>query len=201
VLIKDCVFTGIDFESAGAERGQTDVPVQIGIASWSVEKGFHDPYVSYLYTEQSITWGAQRVHGITTEDLRDAPSFLSLWPLLKERLGSSILTAHACGTEKRFLRTFPGHSFGPWIDTLHISRAAFPTEKKHKLENASTYAGITAELDTYITDRTWHDALYDATASVLLVADYITRHNLADHPLEYLTHPDLSAYHRVRKAP
>lgn len=199
MLIRDCVFTGIDFESAGAERGRTDVPVQIGLANWSVEKGFHSPWMSYLYTDQEITWGAQRVHGITTEDLKDAPQFLTLWPELRDRLGGNVLCAHACGTEKRFLRTFPGHGFGPWVDTLNISKAGFPSLRKHNLGASSEHAGIVSELDTQIPDRSWHDALYDAAASVLLLANYVTTHGLEDQHLEHLTHPDRSNYRRLRR--
>ena len=199
MLIRDCVFTGIDFESAGAEPGHTDVPVQIGLANWSVDKGFHQPWMSYLHTDRDITWGAQRVHGITTDDLRDAPPFLSLWPELKARLGGKILCAHACGTEKRFLRSFPGHGFGPWVDTLNLSKAGFPSLKRHNLGASSEHAGIVENLDALIPEKTWHDALYDAAASVLLLAHYITVHSLEDQTIEHLTQPDKSNYLRNRR--
>lgn len=192
--IADQTFTAIDFESAGALRGETDVPVQIGLASWSLEKGFHDPWVSYLYTDQPIQWGAQKVHGITTDDLADAPSFLSLWPYLRDRLAGHVMVAHACGTEKRFLRVFPGHEFGPWVDTLHISRACWPTIASHKLGAIADHAGLTPSLQQWITGKNWHDALYDAAASVKILAHYITENDLGARSLDLLTHPDLRAY-------
>ena len=125
--IADQRFAVIDFESAGASRGRTDVPVQVGIALWSPEEGLGDSLCSFLSTDQKITWAARKVHGISAEDLAQAPSLLSLWPEIRRFLADRVVVAHGHGTEKRFLRAFPGHSFGPWIDTLSLARAAWPT--------------------------------------------------------------------------
>ena len=114
----ECIFTAIDFESAGAARGMTDSPVQVGLASWSADSGHRDAFVSYLATDQPVQWSARKVHGIGPEDLENAPPLLSLWPELKSRLAGAVVVAHGKGTEKRFLRAFPGHGFGPWIDTV-----------------------------------------------------------------------------------
>ena len=46
--MRDVVFAGIDFEGAGAQRGKEDWPVQIGMATWSLDKGHGDFYVSFL---------------------------------------------------------------------------------------------------------------------------------------------------------
>lgn len=197
--IRDLTFTAIDFESAGAARGQTDVPVQIGLASWSVEKGFFDPWVSYLYTEQPITWGAQKVHGITSDDLADAPEFLSLWPYLRDRLEGHVMVAHSCGTEKKFLRAFPGSNFDPWVDTLHVSRVCWPESPSHRLGTIVDEAGLSDELSTLVPGKKWHDALYDAAASVMILAHYIEQYSLEGHSLDILTYPDLSRYRHAKR--
>ena len=105
-MIKDCTFAAIDFESAGAERGSTDVPVQIGMATWS-SAGHADHFTSFIHTDRPITWAAQKVHGISSEDLAEAPQLMLLWPEIKRRLSGRIAVAHGHGTEKRYLRTFP----------------------------------------------------------------------------------------------
>lgn len=105
--VYQCRFTAIDFESAGAVRGKTDTPVQVGLASWSPESGHSHAFVSYLRTDQPIHWAAQKVHGITAGDLKNAPSLLTLWPELKKRLSGAIVVAHGKGTEKRFCVHFP----------------------------------------------------------------------------------------------
>lgn len=105
--------------------------------------------------------------------------------------------AHGHGTEKRFLRTFPGHRFGPWIDTLQLARAAWPTEKSHSLGDLCTSLGLT-DFAQHAPDRNWHDALYDALASLALLKQLVSEFNLADSPVEVLLKPDTSTWHRSR---
>lgn len=198
-MTRSHTFAGIDFESAGAERGKTDVPVQIGMASWSLEKGHHDPFVSFLKTERSITWSAQKVHGITTADLADAPALMMLWPKIKATLGGNIVVAHGYGTEKRYLRAFPAHGFGPWVDTLLLSRAAWPELSSHALGDICEHFSLTPSIKKLVPDKTWHDALFDTVASLVLLEHLITEFQLADSSIEILTHPDTSVWHKLRR--
>lgn len=197
IKICETIFTAIDFESAGTAKGRTDAPVQIGLGTWTFNDDIHDPFVSFLQCEQDITWSARKVHGITTEDLRDAPSLLSLWPILKSTLGRGPIVAHGHGTEKRFLRTFPGHPFGPWIDTLQLARAAWPKEPSHSLGDLCLSLGLT-DFAEHAPSRHWHDALYDALASLALLKHLVSTFNLADSPVEILLKPDTSTWHRSR---
>ena len=158
-LVRHCRFTAIDFESAGAARGMTDSPVQVGLASWSAEDGHGDAFVSYLFTDQPVQWSARKVHGIGPEQLADAPSLLSLWPELKRRLSGAVVVAHGKGTEKRFLRAFPGHGFGPWIDTLLLARAAWPDLPDHSLGALCETLGLADEVRAIVPEKSWHDAL------------------------------------------
>jgi len=169
----------------------------VGLGSWSVSQGIHNPYVSFLHCDQEITWSAQKVHGITTEDLAGASSLLSLWPTLKSALGQGPVVAHGHGTEKRFLRAFPGHPFGPWVDTLQLARAAWPDLPSHSLGDLCKSLG----LDSFVSQapgKSWHDALYDALASLALLAHLIDEFQLADAPVEFLLKPDTSTWHRLR---
>ncbi|MFT6596778.1 MAG: DNA polymerase-3 subunit epsilon, partial [Akkermansiaceae bacterium] len=197
IKISETIFTAIDFESAGTAKGRTDAPVQIGLGTWSNDEGIHDPFVSFLKCDQDITWSAKKVHGITTKDLLDAPSLLSLWPTLKRQLGQGPIVAHGHGTEKRFLRAFPGHRFGPWIDTLQLARAAWPDEKSHSLGDLCNSLGLSG-FAKHALGRNWHDALYDALASLALLKHLVSEHNLADSPVEVLLKPDTSTWHRNR---
>jgi len=197
--LRELRFTAIDFESAGAARGQTDTPVQVGLAQWSLASGHESPFVSYLKTNQPVTWAARKVHGIGPEHLENAPTLLSLWPELKSRLSGSIVVAHGKGTEKRFLRAFPGHGFGPWIDTLLLARAAWPELDGHSLGALAEARGLTAAISGLVPEKRWHDALYDAVASLALLADLVETFALADEPLEVLLRPDISVWHRLRR--
>ncbi len=196
--IGDCRFTAIDFESAGATRGKTDVAVQIGMWSWSRGQGHHDAFVSHLATDQPIAWSAQKVHGITKHDLAQAPSLLSLWPECKKRLRQAVLVAHGRGTEKRFLRAFPGHGFGPWVDTLQLGRALWPDLPDHSLGSLCDLLELTPAVRELVPDKTWHDALFDAAASMILLIHILQLHALADRDVQDLLHPDTSRWHQNR---
>ncbi len=199
-LVCQSRFTAIDFESAGASRGRTDSPVQIGLASWSPATGHTDPFVSYLHTDQPIQWAARKVHGIGPADLADAPSLLMLWPDLKRRMAGAVVVAHGKGTEKRFLRAFPGHGFGPWIDTLLLARAAWPDLPNHSLGALCETHQLTATICDLVPEKSWHDALFDAVASLVLLAHLVANHDLGDTPVAALVAPDTSRWHQLKRA-
>ncbi len=196
--VHQCRFTAIDFESAGAVRGKTDTPVQVGLASWSLENGHSDTFVSYLHTDQPIQWAAQKVHGITAGDLKCAPSLLTLWPELKKRLSGAIVVAHGKGTEKRFLRAFPGHGFGPWVDTLLLARAAWPDLADHSLGTVCDTHGLTEKIQRLVQEKTWHDALFDSVASVVLLEYLIESYSLGGQSVDFLLQPNTSVWHSRR---
>lgn len=166
-------FTAIDFESAGATRGHTDVPVQVGLAGGQLDHGPLDLYVSYLRSDRPITWSARRVHSITDDQLAEAPRLQELWPELRSRLAGRVVVAHGAGTEKRFLRHFPGHGFGPWVDTLTLARAVWPSAPSHSLQALCDQARLTETIGQLVPHRRWHDALFDAAASLLLLRHLI----------------------------
>lgn len=192
-------FAAIDFESAGAASGLTDVPVQVGIASWRPGADVAEPFVSYLHSGRPVTWSARKVHGIRDEDLAAAPRLHTLWPTLKRHLGGAVVVAHGKGTEKRFLRAFPGHGFGPWIDTLLLARAAWPEAGSHALSELCRQAGLEGAVRALVPDRKWHDALFDAVASLVLLRNLVETLGLSARPLALLLQPDLSAWSRARR--
>lgn len=196
-LIKNTTFTAIDFESAGTASGKTDAPIQIGMATLSPDLEGYANWESYIHTDKPITWAAQKVHGITKEDLADAPKLMLLWPEIKQRLAGAAVVAHGHGTEKRFLRAFPGHGFGPWVDTLHLSRAVYPEMENHSLSHICETLDLKAEIDVLVPGKTWHDALYDAVASIVLLKQIIARYQLDNSPLATLLQPDTSAWRKV----
>ena len=196
--ISDTTFTAIDFESAGTAPGKTDAPVQIGTCTWNTAEGVSDTWISYIHTIQDITWSAQKVHGITHEDLRDAPKLMLLWPKIKRRLKGRAVVAHGHGTEKRFLHAFPGHGFGPWIDTLQLSRSAWPELPSHSLGDLCIALGLEDKVTTIVPKKTWHDALYDAVASIILLEKIIEDFALTDEPISHLENPDTRIWHKLR---
>lgn len=189
--LQDLSWAAIDFESAGTVPGETDCPVQVGIVR--VEKLFSaEPrlFTSYIACHRPVRWSAAKVHGITTATLADAPEFTTLWPDLRDLLRGAVVLGHNPATEKRFLRTFPGHGFGPWADTLALARQAAPTLPDHSLSCVCDDLGITDSVTALVNDAAharWHDALYDAAASLQLLRTLVAalsmhRATLADIP-------------------
>lgn len=163
-------FCALDFESAGATKGATDEPVQIGWAHWREDAdGLEGMFSSYLKTSRPVTWAAQRVHGITTAHLAGAPELATLWPHVHSALVGRVLVAHGAGTEKRFLRVFPLHGLGPWLDTVTLARRFFPQLPDYTLATVCHHLGLVEEATQWCPAGRWHDALYDAVASLLIV--------------------------------
>lgn len=187
VRLDEASFAAIDFESAGSAPGRTDAPVQIGIAR--MEALTLQPQLAlrtYLQTDRPVTWAARQVHGIRTEDLHDAPPIATLWPQIETHLRGRFIVAHSAATEKRFLRTFPTHRFGPWIDTLKIARRFHPRLPSHRLGDLIATFDIADEIQTACPGLAWHDALYDATASLVLLRHLIRSTGCQHQPVDLL---------------
>jgi DNA polymerase-3 subunit epsilon len=197
MTVDDIPFAAVDFESAGVRKGGTDVPVQIGIALMRGGQ-IGETFGSFLGTDQPVTWSAQKVHGIRTEDLVGAPRLPDLWPQVRTLLGGRWVVAHGAATEKRFLRAYPFHGFGPWVDTLKIARAVWPDLASYALGDVIASLGLEAETRALHAGFRWHDALSDALASLVLLRHAIAGAGLADAAAEVLLHPDNAAYHREK---
>jgi len=199
MTVAETVFAAIDFESAGLRPGGTEVAVQIGIAPMrGVEIFTADFFGSFLATDQEITWSAQKVHGIRREDLKEAPSLTALWPQIRGLLGGRWLVAHGAATEKRFLRAFPFHGFGPWVDTLKLSRAVWPARDSFALGDLIVALELEGELRGLHPDFRWHDALSDAVASLVLLRRIIAETGIGGEEAEILLRADDSSYHRLK---
>ncbi len=197
--VAEVPFAVIDFESAGSALGLTDEPVQIAVIHWSGEE-IKTALNSYLRPSREVTWSAKEVHGIGDELLVGAPLFVDLWPQVKASLSTRWVVAHGAATEKRFLRVFPFHGFGPWVDTLSLIRAVYPSLSSHALGDAVEKLGLTAQLPT--TGFRWHDACSDAIATVILLRHLIHVTEIGNEPAEILTRPNLTEYfaHRREKS-
>lgn len=197
--VREIAWAAIDFEGTGAEPGQSDEAVQVGIAV--LAPGASRPenlFRSYVRAESRVTRAASAVHRITDDDLRDAPPLPLLWPEIKARLAGAVLLAHGAGTERRFLRAFPLHGFGPWIDTLSLSRSFLPALPDHSLSSVAADLGVVGDIRSSCPGLDWHDALFDAVASLLVAQCLVARFGLRDLPVSRLRELDADACARYR---
>ncbi len=201
--VRDVAWAAIDFEGTGADPGQSDEAVQVGIAI--LAPGRQEPenfFRSFVRADSRVTRAATAVHRITDRDLENAPSLPLLWPEIRSRLSGALVIAHGAGTEKRFLRAFPMHGFGPWIDTLALARAVLPALGDHSLSSVAAEVGVVDGIRSACPGLDWHDALFDAVASLLVAQRIIARSGLRDFAVAQINNLDAAACtkHRAMKA-
>ena len=195
--IAETRFAAIDFESAGSAPGRTDEPVQIAIAHL-LGTEISGALSSYVQAEGSVTWAARKVHGITDSMIKDAPRFMDLWPRIKADMEGCWIVAHGAATEKRFLRVFPFHAFGPWVDTLDLARAVYPGLPSHALGEVVRALGLENDPEIRAENFRWHDARCDAVASLVLLRHLIFVCGLADAEAIVLKTAGLDRYFKNR---
>ena len=176
--LKNLEFASIDFESTGHREGIGDEPIQVGIA---VMKGFEIDKSSFFrsYIKPSndlqITSRSQSVHRIKNEQLQKSPVLFELWPKINELLSKRVVVAHGAGTEKRFLRSFPMHGFDIWIDTLQLAKKVLPKSTDYSLGALIHDIGANEDLKSICPELDWHDALFDAVASLFLLKELLLK--------------------------
>lgn len=197
--VREVAWAAIDFEGTGADPGQSDEAVQVGIAR--LHPGRQEPenfFRSFVRAESRVTRAASAVHRITDRDLEHAPPLPLLWPEIKSRLSGAVIIAHGAGTEKRFLRAFPLHGFGPWIDTLALARAVLPALEDHSLSSVAEEVRVVDSIRSACPGLDWHDALFDAVASLLVAQRIIARSGLQDFAVAQINNLDAAACHAHR---
>lgn len=184
MTIEEASMVAIDFESTGERHGQGALPLQVGMASLERLEILPPTFFrSYLQEGSGVP---VREPFLENNVFFERPSFLSLWPTFEQHLRGRYLVAHGRGTERRFLRAFPMHGFGPWIDTLTLTRKMMPGLASYQLSQLMEYFGLVEELARWLPNFRWHEALSDALASLILLLHLIKKDDLAKQPISIL---------------
>ena len=75
-----------------------------------------------------------------------------------------------------------------------------PTQKKHSLGILCEDLGVADKVRELVPGRDWHDALFDAVASLVLLEWMVKKFGLEDLPLWALVAPNTGAWYRLRQA-
>ena len=173
---REAILTALDFESTGAVRGHSDEPWQVGlveIRAGRVTGRFQESYLRVAPGRPFNPYAPGR-HAELRDVLASAPAVADLWPIWRPWLEGRPLAAHNIGTERKFLqRAAPLHSFGPWIDTLRLARHVRPDLGGHSLSEVSDALGLSGRVRECCPGRDWHDALFDAFASALVLEHFL----------------------------
>lgn len=175
--------TALDFEGTPAS-GIVEYGMASLLSDGSLEcfTGFCAPRGQWTGRDASLT-------GISKSSLQSAASFEEQWPLFRQYRQEGPLVAHHAAVEDRLLRQYfplagsvpdwsgganPVVTWGPWIDTLRIWERLSPGLAQYDLGFLIRWAGLTEQLQNLAEQHcprgrcTWHCALYDALACLLL---------------------------------
>jgi DNA polymerase III subunit epsilon len=170
-------FSVIDFETTGSVAGYRIEPWQVGVVS--VEQGVvrrETQYESlFRIGDRPFNVRAPGRHVLIRDQLAVAPLPSEVLPELVQRLSGVPVVAHNIGTERSQLRSMaPLHKFGPWIDTLKLTRNAYPLLESKALEEVIAVLGLCGRVNAICSERTAHDALYDAVACAVLLEHFLS---------------------------
>lgn len=172
MLIRETELIAVDFETTGTVPGYPDVPWQIGLvpirggrpdASGVMER------LLRVEIDRPFNPMAPGSWRLVREPLAGAATLPELLPALRGYLLGVPLIAHHAATERKMLRqAWPLQRPGPWIDTLTLSRQAFPGLRVYDLSSVIAHAGLADDVAAMVPGRGPHDALYDAAACACL---------------------------------
>ncbi|MGA5818110.1 exonuclease domain-containing protein [Kitasatospora sp. NPDC094028] len=113
-----------------------------------------------------ITPFARRVHGITNQDVANAPSWEEIGPRIHADLEGAWICAHNAHVDYGvLLRHMPDWKPAGVLDTLRLARATYPKAGGYGLDALITMTGI----DLAAVPGHRHRAAYDAHATALLL--------------------------------
>ncbi|MDC3414702.1 3'-5' exonuclease [Aquibacillus sp. 3ASR75-11] len=151
----------IDFETANRTR---ESPCAVGIVVVN-ENIILDEFYSLINPLMNFDSYNTYVHGITENDVIDAPTFDELWPSLHKYLENNIVIAHNASFDMSVLR-YTLDRFGltyPELDYLcsvALSKELWPELRNYKLDNLADFKNISFS---------HHHALEDAKVVVDLL--------------------------------
>jgi superfamily I DNA/RNA helicase/DNA polymerase III epsilon subunit-like protein len=138
-------FTAIDLETTGKDVEGAEV---VEIAAVRVRNGkIAEEYRTLVKPRVPITSGAMATHGISEEDVADAPYFEKMWPEFRDFCSADVLVAHNGYTFdfpilRRMAMHLPlGRDFSTY-DTLPLARTLHATSRR--LEHLAKRYGIPA---------------------------------------------------------
>ena len=173
---RQACFAVVDFETTGSVAGYPVEPWQIGVVRVRDGKVCADEAFESLLRvgDRPFNPRAPGRHAQLRAQLAVAPTPGELWPELTAWVTGVPLVAHNAGTERSVLtRLAPLHRMGPWIDTLALTRHAFPALASKALEDVTAALGLDGRVRALCPGRGAHDALYDAFACAAVLEYFL----------------------------
>lgn len=155
----------IDFETAN--RSPASV-CAVGI-SMMEDGAVEESYYSLIRPEREVGWFAPQniaIHGITPDDVRDAPDFRTVFREMSPYFADAVIAAHNARFDMTCLKAAcqqNGISVPQltYFDTVELSRRVFPNLPHHRLNDMCDYLHV---------DLDHHNAASDSYGCLMIVA-------------------------------
>ena len=130
----------LDTETTGLDHTKERM---VEFAAIRLENGkMKDRFETLINPEQHIRKSSIAVHGITEEDVKDAPTEAEVMPMILDFIGDYPIVAHNAIFDYSFLNEASKRVFGkelenPRIDSQQMFREVFPDLESHGLDALS----------------------------------------------------------------
>jgi DNA polymerase III epsilon subunit-like protein len=162
-------WTTLDYVVVDVEGNGHQPPDLVELAAVPIVAGvIGEPRSWLVKPDQPITHFARKVHGITNEQVANAPVFAYVEADVRTALDASALIAHNAHVDVGVLRNKLGEWKCPEVfDTLKLARRLLPSRTSYKLGSLVADLGLSHDLDTVDGP---HRATYDALVTARLFA-------------------------------
>lgn len=159
------VFWCVDVEGNGATPPEI---VELAMVEWSIPGRLDRHFLWLIKPEKPISKVVSKIHGITDEDVERAPTAEDINDDVLQWLNDRPIIGHNVKVEVEVLRrAFPDWQPTGAIDTLALAKRLEPGQSSYALNSLGQAFGL-AEKAAFLTGKTHHSALYDATLAGLL---------------------------------
>lgn len=168
-------FAIFDFETTGLSPFTGDRALQVAVVRLDPLGEFEDEWVSLVNPGRPVA--ATEVHGLTEDDVREAPAFSAVWVNLESRFSNRIVVAHNASFDLKFLAMElrlinRWESVQPFFvfDTLRLAHLVEGATNRRQRSLASVLGIDPLEKP----GRGPHDALTDSHVAADILRHYLT---------------------------
>lgn len=156
------IYAIVDIEATGGSVGADERIIQFACVLLQNDEVIHT-FETFVNPGRNIPRNIKQLTGISDKDVRRAPYFEEIAPIILRLLKDTIFVAHNVGFDFRFLNEqLRLHDFAPLdipaVDTVELTQIIYPALDSFQLED------IAGSLGYDLFDA--HDALADAKATV-----------------------------------
>jgi len=166
-------FIAIDFETAMYAPNSA---ISVGLVKYRNYEAIDTFYSLIRPPELYVRPDFTDIHGLTVDDVRDAPNFRQVWEdAMRDFIGTLPLAAHNAGFDMKVLRSTLAHYGVPlpelqYFCSLALARRAWPGLRSHALTALSNKFNIVYDA---------HNALADAETCGKIISLCIMNKSLA----------------------